>query len=130
MHSISLDHVPFILQKKTEVLSDHIGRLIKESKEEEAVQALCQILNLVKSSCQKGFTHPCEKIDCDYGFLEGRAIYINGIFVAKDEPSSKGTLKEVFTFSKALESWIQHNYPNLLPSFQEEVQDLLSCLED
>ncbi len=131
-HEIPLDRVPFLLQKKAELLPDHITRLLSEDKREEAIRSLCQILELVKSSCQKGFAHANENIEIAYGFVEGRSIYIRSTYLPLDSSmkTSQGTLKEVFTVSKTIESWLQRKHPDLVSDFQEEVQDILSCLED
>lgn len=131
-HEIPLDRVPFLLQRKAELLPEHITRLQSEGKKEDAIRSLCQILELVKNSCQKGFAHANENLEVAYGFIDERSIYIRSTYLPLDTSikTSQRTLKEVFTVSKAIESWLQRNHPELLSNFQEEVQDILSCLED
>ncbi|MES2198805.1 MAG: hypothetical protein V4489_01370 [Chlamydiota bacterium] len=131
-HEIPLDRVPFLLQRKAELLPEHITRLLFEEKKEEAIRSLCQVLELVKNSCQKGFAHANENLEIAYGFIDERSIYIRSTYLPLDTSmkSSRGTLKEVFTVSKSIESWVQRNHPEILSEFQEEVQDILSCLED
>ena len=131
-HEIPLDRVPFLLQKKAELLPEHITRLLSENKKGEAIRSLCQILELVKNSCQKGFAHANENIEIAYGFVDQRSIYIRSTYLSLDNSmkTSRGALKEVFTVSKTIESWLQRKHPELVSDFQEEVQDILSCLED
>ena len=109
-----------------------MNNLLALGKKEEAIRALCLILDLVKNSCQKGFVHANENLEVAYGFIDERSIYIRSTYLPKDTSikTTRGTLKEVFTVSKAIESWLQRNHPELLSDFQEEMQDILSCLED
>ncbi|MBS0628211.1 MAG: hypothetical protein JSS09_08380 [Verrucomicrobia bacterium] len=131
-HEIPLDQVPFLLQKKADLLPEHMNNLLSLGKKEEAIRALCQILYLVQNSCQKGFSHTNENLEVEYGFIDGRAIYFRSIYLPQESSikSPRGVLKEVFTVSKSIESWLQHNYPELVSDFQEELQDILSSLED
>jgi hypothetical protein len=130
-HKISLDSVPFVLQKRVTMLPDYISMLIKEDREDDAVRALCQILDLVKESCLCGFVDDSETVECDYGFIEERAVRVGGGRLLREEPGSsfRSVLREVFRASKAIEAWLVRNHPSLVPKFQDEVQDLLSFLE-
>lgn len=130
-HKISLDSVPFVVQKKAVMLPEYIGALVKDGKEDEAIRSLCQILDLVKEGCLCGFADDSERIEADYGFIEGRPLHIGGGLVVQDESlkNYRNILREVFRVSKAIEAWLAPNYPELAMSFQDEVQDLLSYLE-
>lgn len=131
-HLIPLDRVPFLLQRKAELLPDHIERLVSENKQADAIRSLCQILELVKNSCQKGFTHANENLDIAYGFVDGRSIYIRSTYLPLEssKKTSQNTLKEVFTLSKNMETWLQRTHPELIPDFQKETQNILFSLEE
>jgi len=129
---VPIDQVPFLLQRKAVILPDYIDSLVSRGKKEEAVRALCQVLELVKSTSQKGFIHTTENVQSDYGFIDDRPIYVRSVY-AKEEsyPSAPGSaLKEVFSLSHSIRSWLERNHPELVPDYLEEVQDLLSYLED
>ena len=130
-HRVPLDKVPFVIQRKTTMLPDHIKALLSQGSESEAIQALCKVLALVKDRCQHGFADYSERVEEEYGFIEGRAIHVGGRCILKDETfkSTKSTLREVFRVSKSIESWLQNSNPSLVEGFQEEVEDLLSFLE-
>lgn len=128
-HEIALDQVPFLVQKKVTMLPDDIGQLMKEGKEETAIRHLCQLLELVKTTCQKGYVPVSEEIEIDYGFLEDRPFYVEALY-AKKESNTQSTLKGLFSFSKVLQSWLSRNHPTLVAPFQEGTQDVLSGIDE
>ena len=129
-HRVPLDKVPFVIQKKTTMLPDYIKMLVSQGKESEAVQSLCKVLALVKDQCQNGLADYGERVEEEYGFIEGRPIHVGGGCVLDETyKSARSTLREVFRVSKSIEAWLQHSNPSLMPSFQDEVEDLLSFLE-
>lgn len=130
-HRVPLDKVPFVIQKKTIMLPDYIKRLVSEGNESEAVQSLCKVLALVKDRCQHGFADYSERVEEEYGFIEGRPIHVGGGCILMDDTykSARSTLREVFRVSKSIEAWLQNSNPSLLAGFQDEVEDLLSFLE-
>ncbi len=130
-HRVPLDKVPFVIQKKTVMLSDYIKTLVSEGHESEAIQSLCKVLVLVKDRCQHGFADYSERVEEEYGFIEGRPIHVSGGCILADETykSARSTLREVFRVSRSIEAWLQNSNPSLVVGFQDEVEDLLSFLE-
>lgn len=130
-HTVLLDKVPFVVQKKAVMLSDHISFLLQEGKSMEAVQALYRVLSLIKEGCRRGLGECSAEVGSAYGFIGDRPVYVSIDRLVQDPSfsSSRSMLKEVFRISRALELWIEGFCPPLLSFFQEESQDLSLLLE-
>ena len=130
-HYIPVDEVPFVVQRRATPLKEHMQALLARHDEEEAIQSLCQILELVQEACEHGFIEPSDRLEDHYGFLEGRAILMCG----RLEPNpfllrEDRRLHEVFRVSRLLERWTKIHHPELLQRLQAEIQDILLVLEE
>ena len=65
-HAIPLDRVPFIIQKKAELLSSKCSP-----------EACTAIIDLVRARCQKGFVDLDGGVRNNYGFIGERAVQID-----------------------------------------------------
>ncbi len=132
-HKIPLDLVPFAIQKKAFLLDEYIADLLAKGQKEKAVQSLCHVLTLVKDECRQGFSGENKAVESSFGFIEeGRPIRVD-VHTLREDPSfktPKNTLREVFLVSQAIESWLKSSHPSIAEEFEDEVQDLLSFLED
>lgn len=130
-HEIPLDQVPFLMQKRVTMLPEYIQQLMDKGKKEDVIRHLCQLLDLMKITCYKGYIPVSEEIEVDYGFLEDRPIYVEALY-AKEEgaETTRSIIKSIFSLSKALQSWLSRHYPELVVPFQEGTQDVLSCLDE
>lgn len=131
-HWVSLDRVPFILQKKPMPFSQHIEHLLEQGKNKEAVSSLLFILDLVKDRCQRGLADQDSFLECDYGFIGNNPVFIDvGQMVPDDSlKTSLNTLREVFKVSQKITAWLEESHPSLVKEFQKEANDLLSLLEE
>ncbi len=131
-HKIPLDIVPFVVQKKAKLLFEYIPDLLKEGKTSEALYALCRVLTIVKDECRQGFYGANKEVEAEFGFVEGRPIRVAIHSLKMDESlkSSRNVLKEVYRVSQSLEAWAERCCPEIATLFQDEVEDLLSFLED
>jgi len=131
-HWVSLDTVPFVLQRKTTKLFEYIEGLLQEDKPKEAVSSLLLVLDLVKDRCLRGFADQDGDLESDYGFVGNRAVFIDVERFEKDETlkSPLSVLREVFKVSQRISEWLTFKHPELLPEFQKESLDLLSMLEE
>ena len=131
-HWVALDSVPFVLQKKTTKLFDHIEELVQKGRTKEAVSSLLLVLDIVKDRCQRGFTDQECDLEKNYGFIGNRAVFIEIEKMMKDEylKSPLSTLREVFKVSQKINEWLEKKQPSLVAEFQKEAQDLISFLEE
>jgi hypothetical protein len=132
-HIISLDSVPFILQKKAKTLSEYMESLARQNRKQEILSSFLLILDLVRDGCQHGLAlQDSGYIERDYGFIGTQAVCINPGHMIRDESlkNSLNALREVLKVSKRVEIWLGGHHPDLVKPFQKEVQDLLSLLEE
>jgi hypothetical protein len=131
-HWVSLDRIPFILQKKPMPLSQYISSLVEQEKNKEAVSALLLILDLVKDRCQRGLADQDSFLESDYGYIGNQPVFTDvGQLVPDDSlKTSLSTLREVFKVSQKITTWLEVNHPELVKEFQKESHDVLSLLEE
>lgn len=126
-HHISLNDVPFVVQRKASMIYDYANELIDQGKEESALDSLVSVLELVKRRCRKGYFDRDSGVSNNYGFIEGRPVEIDLGRVYKDDTilDSVDQLSEVLRVSRKIEAWIRANHPQLLPFYQDKAQQVL-----
>ena len=131
-HYISLDSIPFVLQKKTLLLFSYVDELIQKEKTKEAMSSLLLVLDLVKDRCQRGFAEQDGSLEKNYGFIGNRAVFVDVERLVQDDSLTTplSTLREVFKVSQKISEWLDKTHPSLTAEFEREAQDLISMLED
>jgi hypothetical protein len=127
-HQISLNQVPFVVQKRAQMIYAYTSELIKKGEKEEALDALTSILYLIKDRCQKGYVDKDGGVSSNYGFVDGKPVEIDLGRVVKDESIKDPVnyLREILRVAKKIEIWLQTAAPELNAPFQERVQKILS----
>ena len=127
-HIVSLNKVPFVLQKKAEMIYPYVSTLIREGKRELALESLINVLLLIKERSLKGYVDKDGGVSSNYGFIDGRPVEIDLGRVVRDDSIKDPVnyLQEILRVSKKIESWLQLSYPELTEEFQERVQRILS----
>lgn len=127
-HTVPLNEVAFILQKKAEMIYPHVAGLMRDGKRDAALQALVAVLNLVKERCQKGIADKDPGISGNYGFIENQPVHIDTGMIVREESLKEpiNYLREVLRVSRKMDVWLQQHYPELCQPFQEEVYRILS----
>jgi len=122
-HSLSLDEVDFVLQKRAVLVYDKIQQLMESGKEEEAKQAISSVFSLIHKRCQKGFHDRDPNIRTNCGFLEDKAIKIDvGRFVKSPSMQSREVYsRELIRITAPFKEWISETHPSLLPFFDAEL---------
>jgi hypothetical protein len=130
-HYVYLDSVPFVLQRKSVPLFEHIETLIENRKTKEAMSSLLLVLDLVKDQCQRGFGEHEINLEKDYGFIGNRVVFVDVERLVKDDSLKNplSTLREVFKVSQKISEWLEQSHPSLATDFQRESHDLISMLE-
>ncbi len=132
LHSVSLDTVPFVLQKNPTMIFDYIEELIQKGKRKETISSLLLVLDLVKDRCQRGIADQDIELGDDYGFIGNRAVYMQIGRMRQDDSlkTPLSMLREVFKVNQKITEWLKKNHPELISDFQKESQDLISMLEE
>ncbi len=132
LHVVSLDTVPFVLQRNPKPLFEYVEELIQKEKTKEAISSLLLVLDLVKDRCQRGLADQDSELEFDYGFIGNRAVFTQIGRMQQDDSlkTPLSTLREVFKVNQKITDWLKKNHPSLAVEFQKEAQDLLSLLEE
>ncbi len=114
-HTISLDGIEFILQKKATMAYPYLTQLIKNGKIDEAKRALESICHLILSRCEKGIFDEDAKIHRNFGFIENEAILIDvgrlKLDINRKDPSiQEKDLKEI---TQRLQTYLEGLSPEL-----------------
>jgi hypothetical protein len=127
-HVISLNQVPFVLQKKAEMIYPYVSKLIEQGDTSLAMDSLTSVLYLIKDRCKKGYADKDDGVSSNYGFLDGRPVEIDLGRVIQDESIKDPVnyLREILRVSKKIDLWLKASYPSLSSEFQERVQQILS----
>lgn len=127
-HQISLNKVPFVVQKRAQMIYPYVSDLIKQGDSERALDALTSILCLIKERCQRGYVDKDGGVSSNYGFVEGQPVEIDLGRVVKDDSIKNPVnyLREILRVAKKIEVWLQGTHPELSAPFQERVQKILS----
>ncbi len=113
-HSIDLDRMEFIVQKRAELVYPHIETLMAQGKEQEAKAALSSIVRLFVTRCQKGIGDSDPDLDKNFGFIGEAAVQIDaGRFAYVDDAVAPPVIKDSFKV------WLSR-YPSLLSHFEQE----------
>jgi hypothetical protein len=121
IHEIDLDQFEFAIQKRAVMAYAHITSLMEKKDIEKAKQAIRSIIEISLARCSKGIYDEDAKIERNFGFIEDRPLFIDlGRFV-KDPAQQNYTArqKDLESISHQLFSWIEVNYPALIPYFYE-----------
>ena len=76
-HSLHLDSMEFIVQKKAEMACSHISELMRNHQIEDAKKALFSIWHLMASITYRGYDDHDMNMETNFGFIDGEAVKID-----------------------------------------------------
>ncbi len=123
-HRIDLDRVPFVIQKRAELLYVRLAKLKEKGDHAEMKEAIHTFLQLVETRCQKGFADRDKGISNNYGYIGDAVIQIDIGDVVFDEllKEPSNVQREVYRIAKKLEYWMMHHAPEYLQDLQGEFE--------
>src|ERR1700722_5834233 len=119
-HRLALDAVAFIIQKKVDIASETIDRLMQKGDVENAKLAIDRILALNLRLHQKGFHNRDPNFRSNCGFLKDDAILID---VGRIAPGKHESLKAIRKFR----DYLSAKHPELLDHFDQSVAKIANC---
>jgi len=122
-----LDQFEFVLQEKAQLFLDRINALMHEQRDDEAAEAISALLNAVANQCKRGFIDHDSGIGHNYGFVGDRVIHFDVGRIAYDETAKAPSCyqREIVRVGKKLEEWLIVHYPELLPSLELQINQIL-----
>lgn len=127
---ISLDPIPFVIQKRGETLRTVLSNLLEKKDVELAAFRANQILDMYLSEYQNGVWDRDHGISHNTGFMGDVPFHLDvGKFSFDERPQPKefyaNDLKHV---AFKIKEWVRENYPSFSPSFEILVENHLQRL--
>jgi hypothetical protein len=125
-HTIDLDDVEFLLQRRMSMPFDVIKQAMGQNDEETAKRAIDGIFAFLHSRLDRGLLDYDPKIYTNYGFIGEKAYQLDSGQVAKARCAEdyKKELKHFRFRNKRTYRWLEENYPSLLPLYLSHVDSL------
>lgn len=128
-HTIDLDQVYFILQKKASVTRDLLKFLLKNQRLPLAKQRIRQILDLYVSEYKKGLYDTDHNVMSNTGFIDGHPIRLD-VGRLKFDPEMqkpeffKADLEKIS--SQRLRKWIKKNFPQYYDELAADIESKMN----
>jgi hypothetical protein len=117
---VDLDQVPFVIQKKADLIYDRLTSLIERKEIESAKKAVLSLLNLIVERGQKGLADLDQGLRNNYGFSEELPIQID-LGRMKRSCQTVDGWAEAERIGNKVVAWVQQAYPHLAAEFQREI---------
>lgn len=126
-HTIDLDKTEFVVQKKAELLFDHIDRLAKEKKIEEAKRSLDDMIECLLTLFKRGTRDLDLSLHHNFGYTEDGAITLDLSSFEIDESLKKpgNYRKELIVKTRWLSRFLNKNYPDLHVYFENRLSEIV-----
>ncbi len=120
-HTLNLDSYEFIVQRKAQLIHEHISQLMEEGNRPKAKAAIFALLDQVVSQCKRGFVDSDSGISHNYGFVGDQVVHFDVGRLVQDENAKKPAFyqREAIRVAVKLERWLSEFYPELLPDLEE-----------
>lgn len=121
-HCLLLDDKEFILQKKALLAYEHLSKLMKEGKIDEAKEAISQICQLIIKRCKKGIFDEDPRLHCNCGFIDNKAILIDFGRLKADPKRASPEIyqKDLRKVTAKFKRWLEVHYPELVSYLEAE----------
>ena len=125
-HTIDLDKVEFLLQRRMKLPFDVIRHAMKHDKEAEAKAALDNIFTFIHARLERGLLDFDPKLYTNYGFIDGKVYQLDSGQITRAS-SIDDYLKDRKHFrirNRRTQRWFEQNYPTLLPYYLSHIDSL------
>ncbi len=119
-HSVDLDQMTFLLQRKATPFYATLEEWIDTGCETQAKQGITELISLLRSRCQKGIFDKDPDLRTNFGFLDGHPIQFDvGRFKNEPERIEAGELVRI---TDSLKGWLNEKAPHLAAYLEEELK--------
>lgn len=115
---IELDGLPFLIQKKGELVPRKIASLIKNNGSTAAVTALVNLHELLVKRARKGITDPRQCFSINYAFCGSSPLQIDVGRIVKEAAIAAAPQAEIDRVTTNLKTWTQRHFPELSPELE------------
>ena len=126
-HTIDLDSTEFVVQKRAELLFEHIDRLAKENKINEVKKSLDDMIDCLLTLFKRGMRDLDLSLHHNYGYTEDGAITLDLSSFDKDETLMRpgNYRKELIVKTRWLSRFLNKNYPDLYIYFENRLSEIV-----
>lgn len=127
-HTLDLDAIEFILQKRGTLAYDTINTWMKQGEVKKAEEGICNLLKLATYRCQLGIFDKDPDFSTNFGFIGETPFQIDlgRLSLSEEEKRSEVYRPEMIRITRDFEAWIGENHPDLLDSFRKELNENIS----
>ena len=131
-HTIGIDDVPFILQKRALLIFPTLSKLLEHNDKAGLNARFDQLINLIVSDAKAGIydTDSGTIMRDNVAFLHDSAIHVDiGTFVHQPGTWTKSHLKEQLSRLDPLVEWLEVQDPNLASLLQSKIEAAFQVFE-
>lgn len=125
-HTIDLDNVEFLLQRRMKLPLDVIDEAMAQGNEQEAKDFIHELFGFLHKRLDKGLLDYDSKLYTNYGFIGKKAYQLDAGQVAKVScvEDYQRDLEHFHVRNRRFQRWLNEKYPSLLPCYLSEVDAL------
>ncbi len=125
-HTLDLDRIEFILQKRGILAYEAINNWMKQGERQKAQSGIQNLLRLSVHRCQMGIFDKDPDFSTNFGFIDETPFQIDfgRLNLLETEKDPKTYVPEMIRITRDLEGWIAENHPDLLDSFRKELDEI------
>lgn len=126
-HTIDLDSTEFVVQKRAELLFEHIDRLSRENKIEEAKKSLDDMIDCLLTLFKRGMRDLDLSLHHNFGYTEDGAITLDLSSFDKDESLMQpgNYRKELIVKTRWLSRFLNKSHPDLYAYFENRLSEIV-----
>ncbi len=129
-HLVNLEKTSYFVQNRAQLIFLRISELMRAGEVEQAKNIISSVFNLIDHLGKKGVVDNDPVLRRNFGLIHDRAVQID-IGSLRIDPNSAATLaykKDIPNITHNFQTWLEKNYPELLPHFQERLALILEDL--
>jgi hypothetical protein len=126
VHQVWMDQVPFILQKRADLVYPKIDQMMQQNQNTQSKQAITDLISLIVARCQKEVSDKDPDIPTNFGFIDNSPVQIDiGRFsLASECPTRQKIKSETIRITDKFHKWLKSKYPELADHLQAEVEQI------
>lgn len=124
-HTLNLDTVEFILQKRGILAYEAITSWMNQGEREKAEEGIRNLLKLATHRCHVGIFDKDPDFSTNFGFIGETPFQIDfgRLSLSEEEKNPEVYRPEMIRITRDFEAWIAKNHPDLLDSFRKELNE-------
>lgn len=130
-HTLDLDQMEFLVQKKAELVYPRIDVIAQKEGLESAKSAITNLVRLLNLRCQRGIFDKDPDLNTNFGFIDKTPVQIDiGRFQPDErEQSSAAQREEILRITDHFRQWLDQKYPPLSTHLLHEINGLEERLD-